>query len=273
MSIATKYRVEPGVSVDLSEWKTDDAKDVDREEIEARTAENTRAIADLQHRLYAEDKRSLLVVLQAMDAAGKDSTIRRVFGPVNPQGVRVTPFKKPTHEELAHDFLWRIHKHAPARGHIAVFNRSHYEDVLVVRVNELVPKDVWKKRYETINAFEQSLVDSNTRIIKIYLHLSEDRQLEKLRDRLEDPTKNWKFESGDLATRERWDDYMDAYEDAISKCNTSDAPWYIVPTDRKWYRVHAISEIIRSTLEEMDPRFPDPEIDPQSARALLKNIK
>jgi len=273
MSIATKYRVKPGEKVDLSKWKTDDAGGVDRDEIEAKTEANTIAIGELQHRLYAEGKRSLLVVLQAMDAAGKDSTIRRVFGRVNPQGVQVTPFKRPTEEELAHDFLWRIHRHTPRRGHIAVFNRSHYEDVLVVRVNNLVPRERWKKRYGVINGFEQSLINGGAEIIKIYLHLGKDRQREKLCDRLQDPTKNWKFEAGDLATRERWDDYMDAYEDAITKCNSEDAPWYIVPTDRKWYRVHAISEIIRSTLERMDPQFPEPEINPQSAKQLLEQMK
>jgi len=273
MNTATKYRVKPGEKVDLSGWKTDDARGVDRDEIESKTEANTIAIGELQHRLYAEGKRSLLVVLQAMDAAGKDSTIRRVFGRVNPQGVQVTPFKRPTEDELAHDFLWRIHKHTPRRGHISVFNRSHYEDVLVVRVNGLVPKERWKKRYGVINGFEQSLINGGTEIIKIYLHLSKDRQREKLCDRLQDPTKNWKFETGDLATRERWDDYMEAYEDAITRCNTDDAPWYIVPTNRKWYRVHAISEIIRSTLERMDPRFPEPQIDPASAKKLLEQMR
>lgn len=273
MSIATKYRVKPGKAVDLSEWKTDDAGDVDRDEIQAKTEANTIAIGELQHRLYAEHKRSLLVVLQAMDAAGKDSTIRRVFGRVNPQGVQVKPFKRPTEDELAHDFLWRIHQHTPRRGHIAVFNRSHYEDVLVVRVNELVPEDRWKKRFGVINGFEQGLINGGTEIVKIYLHLSKDRQREKLEERLTDPTKNWKFEAGDLITRERWDDYMKAYEDAITECNTENAPWYIVPTDRKWYRVHVISEIIRATLEQMDPNFPDPKLDPVSAMKLLEQMR
>ncbi|MBL4590436.1 MAG: polyphosphate kinase 2 family protein [Phycisphaerales bacterium] len=272
MSIATKYRVKSGDKVDLSDWKTDDAEGVSRKEIEAKTEENTLAIAELQHKLYAEDKQSVLVVLQAMDAAGKDSTIRRVFGRVNPQGVQVTSFKRPTDEELAHDFLWRIHHHTPNRGCIGIFNRSHYEDVLVVRVNNIAPESIWSKRFDLINSFEQGLVDAGTKIIKVYLHLSKDRQREKLSDRLTNPEKNWKFEPGDLKTREKWDEYMQAYGDTISKCNTDDAPWYIVPTNRKWYRVHVVSEIVRATLEAMNPQFPEPKIDPQMANQLLEQI-
>jgi PPK2 family polyphosphate:nucleotide phosphotransferase len=272
MGIEDKYRVGLGDRVKLSEWKTDDADGVEREEIEAKTAENTLAIADLQHRLYADHKRSLLIVLQAMDAAGKDSTIRRVFGRVNPQGVQVKSFKRPTPDELAHDFLWRVHQHTPRRGHIALFNRSHYEDVLVVRVNNLVSEERWKKRYDVINGFEQGLVNGGTEIIKIYLHLSKDRQREKLSERLTDPTKNWKFEAGDLETRRKWDDYMEAYEDAMTKCNTENARWYIVPTDRKWYRVWAVSEIVRATLEDINPNFPDPKLDPVAAMKLLEQM-
>lgn len=273
MNIATRYLVEPGTKVDLSNWKTDDADGFDREQVEAQTEANTLAIAELQHKLYAQHQRSMLIVLQAMDAAGKDSTIRRVFGRVNPQGVQVKSFKRPTEDELAHDFLWRVHQHTPRRGHIALFNRSHYEDVLVARVDGLVSQERWSKRYEIINGFEQGLVNGGTEIIKIYLHLSKDRQREKLAERLTDPTKNWKFEAGDIATRAKWDSYMHAYEDAMSKCNTTHAPWYIVPTDRKWFRVFVVSEIVRSTLESMNPQFPAPKLDPTSAMKLLEQIQ
>lgn len=267
------YRADPGNTISLKDFKTDDAEGVDRELVEARTEENAIAIADLQHKLYADHNRSLLIVLQAMDAAGKDSTIRKVFARVNPQGVQVKSFKRPTPDELAHDFLWRVHLHTPRRGHIAIFNRSHYEDVLVARVDNLVPESQWSKRYQVINGFEQGLVNGGAEIIKIYLHLSKDRQREKLQDRLTDPEKNWKFEAGDIQTRAKWQDYMHAYEDAITKCNTEHAPWYIVPTDRKWYRVWAISEIVRTTLERMNPQYPQPKLDPISALKLLEQLQ
>jgi PPK2 family polyphosphate:nucleotide phosphotransferase len=267
------YRAKPGAAISLKDFKADDAQGLDREQIEARTEDNTLAIADLQHKLYAEHNRSLLIVLQAMDAAGKDSTIRKVFARVNPQGVQVKSFKRPTEDELAHDFLWRIHQHTPRKGHIALFNRSHYEDVLVARVDNLVPESRWSKRYQVINGFEQGLVNGGTEIIKIYLHLSKDRQREKLQDRLTDPEKNWKFEAGDIQTRAKWADYMHAYEDAITNCNTDHAPWFIVPTNRKWYRVWAISEIVRATLERMNPQFPAPKLDPASALKLLEQLQ
>jgi PPK2 family polyphosphate:nucleotide phosphotransferase len=214
---------------------------------------------ELQEVLFAQGTQSLLIVLQAMDAGGKDGTIKHVFRGINPQGVRVTGFKAPTPEELAHDFLWRIHAHAPQRGMIGVFNRSHYEDVLVVRVNELAPKKVWQARYDHINAFEKLLADGGTRILKFFLHISKDEQKERFQERLDRPEKNWKFSIGDLPVREKWDDYMAAYEDAISKCNTDYAPWYIVPANRKWYRNLVISQTIIETLEDMDLTFPPPE--------------
>lgn len=268
----SKYRVEPGTRVDLSQWSTDDTEGVERDLVQARFAENVEQISALQHRLYAEHKRSVLVVLQAMDAAGKDSTIRHVFGAVNPQGVQVKAFKRPTEEELSRDFLWRVHQHTPKRGHIQVFNRSHYEDVLVVRVNGLVPEERWRARYEIMNQFEALLAQAGTQIVKIYLHVSKDRQKEKLLRRLTDPSRNWKFEAADFETRSKWDDYMRAYEDAISKCSTGVAPWYIVPTDRKWYRVAIVSEIIRQTLEGIEPKFPEPSIDPHAALKLLDKL-
>ncbi len=265
----SKYRVEPGSRVGLSEWSTDDADGLERDGVEARFAENVEAISALQHRLYAEHKRSVLVVLQAMDAAGKDSTIRHVFGAVNPQGVQVKAFKKPTPDELDRDFLWRVHRHAPKRGHIQVFNRSHYEDVLIVRVNGLVPEERWRARYEIINQFEALLAQAGTRIVKVYLHVSKERQKEKLLRRLTDPSRNWKFEAADFETRSKWDAYMRAYEDAIGRCSTQAAPWFIVPADRKWHRLAIVSEIVRTTLESIGPEFPEPSIDPQAALELL----
>jgi len=268
----SKYRVAPGSEVRLSEWSTDDSDGVERDAADARRAENIETISMLQHRLYAEHKRSVLIVLQAMDAAGKDSTIRHVLGAVNPQGVQVKAFKRPTPDELEHDFLWRVHRHAPQRGHIQVFNRSHYEDVLIARVNGLVPEERWRARYEIINQFEALLAQAGTEIVKVYLHVSKDRQKEKLLRRLTDPSRNWKFEAADFETRAGWDEYMRAYEDAIGRCSTDDAPWYIVPTDRKWHRITIVSEIVRQTLENIGPKFPEPSIDPQSALKLLDQL-
>ncbi|MFI4896732.1 MAG: polyphosphate kinase 2 family protein [Phycisphaerales bacterium JB059] len=272
MDVTKEFRVEPGKKVDLKDWDPGETLDMDRDEAEERLEENARVIGKLQHRLYAEHKRSLLVVLQAMDAAGKDSTVRHVLREVNPQGVLVTSFKKPTSHELARDFLWRIHRRTPRRGHIRVFNRSHYEDVLVVRVENLVPESVWKKRYEAINDFERMIHESGTEIIKIYLNISKDRQREKLMRRLTDPDRAWKFEAADFETRKKWDDYMEAYEDAITRCNTEHAPWFIVPTDKKWFRLYVISQIIRDTLERMDPKLPPLKIEPAAAMRLLDGI-
>jgi len=215
-------------------------------------------LAGLQDRLYAESSHALLVVLQAMDAGGKDGTVKHVFGGVNPQGVSVTSFKVPTPEELAHDFLWRIHANAPRHGYIGIFNRSHYEDVLVARVHELVPEKVWRRRYGHINHFEELLHDAGVRIVKLCLHISPKEQAERLQARLDDPTKRWKFNPGDLAERKRWDDYAAAYEEAISQTSTEHAPWYVVPADRKWFRNWAVSRIVLETLADMDPRYPPP---------------
>jgi PPK2 family polyphosphate:nucleotide phosphotransferase len=211
--------------------------------------------------LYADKSQSLLIILQAMDAGGKDGTIKHVFTGVNPQGVHVNGFKRPSEEELAHDFLWRVHQHAPKKGYIGIFNRSHYEDVLVVRVNNLVPKFVWEKRYDHINNFERQLFDAGTRILKFYLHIDRDEQKERFEDRLQRPDKNWKFARGDLDVRRQWDDYMRAYEDAITKCNTAYAPWHIVPANRKWYRNYVVMKTIIETLEDMNLSYPDAEPD------------
>ncbi len=230
--------------------------DWSKESAEKRLEENTEALADLAYRLYAEDRRSVLLVLQGMDTSGKDGTIRHVTTGINPLSFQITAFKQPTPEELDHDFLWRIHLRTPNFGQIGIFNRSHYEDVLVVRVHELAPKSVWKKRYDQINNFEELLVESGVTPVKCFLHISKDEQRERLEERLEDPTKRWKFSAKDVDERRHWDEYVDAYEDALTRCNTEHAPWHIVPGDRKWYRNLVVSNLLRETLEWMDPQFP-----------------
>ena len=256
------HLVPPGSPVNLREIDPSrtpgisGAKDEEKAQAKRELARNTEEMKLLQRRLYAEGKRSLLVVLQWMDCSGKDGSIRHVMGPLNPQGVRVASFKKPTDEELSHDFLWRVHKAAPAHGEIGVFNRSHYEDVLVVRVLNLVPKKQWELRYEQINNFERTLFESGTRILKFMLHISKAEQKERFEARLEEPDKAWKFNLGDLDTRARWNEYMEAYEAALDRCSTEHAPWFVIPADRKWYRNWAISSIVRRELELMDPKAP-----------------
>jgi PPK2 family polyphosphate:nucleotide phosphotransferase len=217
----------------------------------------------LAYRLYAENKRSLLVILQGIDAAGKDGTIRVVMSSVNPQSCQVVSFKAPSAEELDHDFLWRIHRAVPRHGDIGIFNRSQYEDVLVVRVHQLAPEAEWRSRYDRINEFEQLLVDGRVTILKFFLHISKGEQRERLQKRLDDRGKRWKFNLGDLDERKLWDDYQKAYEDVLTKCSTKHAPWHIVPADRKWYRNLVVSQTIRDTLEQLDPKFPpsDPALD------------
>ena len=253
--------VEPGSACDLSRIDPDADGGLDKAAAkEALAAEKARIVA-LQERLYAERRQSLLVVLQAIDTGGKDGTIRATLEGVNPQGCRVTSFKVPSTEELDHDVLWRCHRATPGRGMIGVFNRSHYEDVLVVRVNNIVPKSVWKDRYDHINNFEKMLADSGTRILKFYLHINRDEQKERFEERLQRPDKNWKFSRGDLKVREQWDDYMEAYEEAIYRCNTEYAPWFVVPANRKWYRNYIIMKTIVETLEDMSLKYPAPEPD------------
>jgi PPK2 family polyphosphate:nucleotide phosphotransferase len=219
---------------------------------------NAKRLQELQEVLWAEGKHALLIVLQAMDAGGKDGTIKHVMRGVNPQGCQVTSFKVPTEEELAHDYLWRIHKATPRRGYIGIFNRSHYEDVLVVRVHNLVPEEVWLQRYEQINHFEKLLADNGTTILKFFLHISKEEQKERFEARLQNPRKNWKFSMGDVEERGYWNDYMRAFEDVLSKCSMPWAPWYIVPANRKWYRNIVVSQIIIEALEELEMRFPPP---------------
>jgi PPK2 family polyphosphate:nucleotide phosphotransferase len=241
-----------------------------KQEGEAFTAETNAKIRELQYRLFVERKQSLLIVLQAPDAAGKDGVIRHVLGRMNPQGCRTYPFKAPTEEELAHDFLWRIHKCTPAKGMVSVFNRSHYEDVLVVRVKKLVAEDVWRRRYDFINSFEQDLVDAGTRILKFYLHISPEEQLKRFEERLNEPSKHWKLNVGDYASRDDWDAYTQAYDDVFRRCNTPRAPWFVIPADRKWYRDAVIADIVHQTLQEMDPQLPPVEVNLDEVRALYE---
>lgn len=255
------YRVKPGSKVDLSKYSPDDHSEFDGGKDEALVELeklNTR-LGELQEILFAENKHKILIVLQAMDTGGKDGTIRRVFSGVNPQGVRVASFKVPSTEELAHDYLWRVHKVVPASGEMVIFNRSHYEDVLVVRVHNIVPPGVWEKRYKQINDFERLLAENGTTLLKFYLHIDLDEQKERLQARLDDPAKHWKFRLGDLAERKRWPAYMQAYEDALSKTSTSYAPWYVIPANRKWYRDWVISSILVETLENLKMKFPQSE--------------
>lgn len=227
-------------------------------------AKQRKRLAELQNLLYADGRFALLLVLQTVDTGGKDGTIRRVLSGVNPQGVRVTSFKAPTTQELAHDFLWRIHRHTPARGMIAVFNRSHYEDVLAVRVKKLAPDAVWQERFELIRDFERNLVAANTVIVKVFLHISKDEQKQRLQARLDDPSKHWKFNPGDLADRALWDETLTAYEDALDRCSTTEAPWLVVPGNRKWYRNLVVAKVLVDALERLPLRYPPIEFDPST---------
>lgn len=261
------YRIHPGQTLDLATRDTRDIglyPDLSKKTSRPVLAGLNKRLSALQQRLWAGGERSLLVVIQAMDTGGKDGTIRRVLSGVNPQGVDVHGFGVPSELELAHDYLWRVHARTPADGRIGVFNRSHYEDVLVVRVLNLVPQQRWARRFKHIRAFEQMLVDEGTAIVKIMLNISRDEQKERLEARLADPSKMYKFNPGDLATRARWDDYMGAYEEAIVETSTESAPWFVVPADRKWYRNLAVSKILVEALEGLDLAFPDPDFDPST---------
>jgi PPK2 family polyphosphate:nucleotide phosphotransferase len=256
-----RYRVTPGGEVDLSQWDPRATGDFPGGKAEGKQYLKglVTELTDLQRLLWAEDRHKLLVVIQAMDTGGKDGAIRNVFGPLNPQGVSVASFKAPTPEELEHDYLWRIHRNTPGNGEIAVFNRSHYEDVLVVRVLGLAPEERWMRRYDHINSFERLLADEGTTIVKFYLHISRKEQKERLQARLDDPTKNWKFSAGDLEHRALWDDYMKAFEIALERTSTDWAPWYIVPADRKWYRNIVMAETLVKTLRDLEMSYPPAE--------------
>jgi PPK2 family polyphosphate:nucleotide phosphotransferase len=256
------YRVPTDTPVSLADQDPADTNGyADADEARAELSGLVERIADLQARLYAEERRSLLVVLQGIDAAGKDSSVAHVFRGTNPQGVRVYTFKEPSNEELAHDFLWRYHQHTPARGMIHVFNRSHYEDVLVTRVKDLVDEELWRSRYDSINDFERMLAREGTTIVKFFLHISKDAQLERFRERLEREDKHYKFSANDIRERRNWDAYQEAYEDALRCTSTEWAPWYMIPSDRKWYRNLVVARAVAGVLEEMDPRWPEPEED------------
>lgn len=264
MLIDSPYLATPGKKHRLSSFKTrDTGKYKEKDHGVAAAQANVDKMAPLQERLYAEAKRSLLIVLQAMDTGGKDGTIEFVFSSVDPQGCQVTSYKAPTSMELAHDYMWRVHQCCPARGMFGIFNRSHYEDVLVPHVKGWITPQHTKKRYEHINAFEKMLVDEGTTVLKFLLHISKDEQKERLLARQQDKNKHWKFNPSDLDARKDWDKYMDAYEEVINNCSTDYAPWYIVPADRKWYRNIVVSEIIVKALEEMNPKYPKVEIDPR----------
>ena len=267
MDLTRRFLIKPGMKVDLSRHDPDfTAGFKQKKDVRRLLTANQKRMDELQYLLYAEHKQALLIVLQAMDAGGKDGTIRHVLGPLNPQGVRVTGFKKPTPQELAHDYLWRIHKAVPANGQIGIFNRSHYEDVLVVRVHDLVPPKVWRKRYGQINAFERLLAECNVHILKFYLHISKGEQLERLNARLRDPKKHWKANPADYEERKLWGKYMEAFEAALSRCSTKHAPWFVIPANKKWFRNLAISQIILETLESMNIQLPAPEFDVSEIR-------
>ena len=258
-----QYRVSPGSNIKLSDFATRYEGDLEKKDGKAQLVEKAGILSQLQELLYAEHKRKVLIVLQGIDTSGKDSTIRHVFGDVNPQGTKVANFKVPTEKELDHDYLWRVHPHTPGKGEIVIFNRSHYEDVLVVRVHGLVPEKVWKRRYDHINAFERLLADEGTTILKFFLNVSKEEQARRFLARLDRPEKRWKFNPGDLEEREYWDDYTKAYEEMLSRTSTDWAPWYVIPSDRKWYRNLVVASVIVKTLKNLEMQFPEevPEID------------
>jgi len=262
------FVVKPGAKPKLADIDPGySGKHVSEKDAKAETEKYRNRLSQLQYLLYADATHSLLIVLQAMDAGGKDGTVSHVMGAMNPAGTVVSAFKQPTAEELKHDFLWRVHPHAPAKGMVAVFNRSHYEDVLVARVHKLVPKTVWSKRYDFIHDFESTLYrDNNTHIVKFFLYISPEEQLERFRERLVDPARNWKISENDYREREYWDDYRKAYEDVFAETSSKHAPWYIIPANHKWFRNLAVSQIIAATLEDIGLQLPKPQVDLERIR-------
>jgi PPK2 family polyphosphate:nucleotide phosphotransferase len=254
-------KVKPGTKVRLADFSSDFHESLDKADGVAEGAKHAAALDELAYRLYAEHRRALLVVLQGMDTSGKDGTIRHVMSGVSPQTCKVVSFKQPNSEELERDFLWRVHRAVPPKGQIGIFNRSHYEDVLVARVHELVEKSEWNSRFAKINEFEKYLTQEGTTILKFFLHVSRDEQRDRLHRRIEDPHRRWKISEADVAERRFWDDYQRAYEDALTQCSTDCAPWFIVPADHKWYRNLVVSRIVHETLLKMDPKFPSPKVD------------
>jgi PPK2 family polyphosphate:nucleotide phosphotransferase len=267
MNYAELFQVKPGSKVKLD--KIDPyfaAKYENKPAADAKLEKYTQKLRDLQYLLYAEGQRSLLICLQGLDTSGKDGTINHVLGAMNPQGTRVHGFKAPSREEAAHDFLWRIEQRTPAKGEVVIFNRSHYEDVLVVRVHNLVPDKVWSKRYDLINAFEKSLAANGTHILKFFLHISKDEQLRRFKQRLDDPQRRWKISEADYEERKFWKNYQEAYQDALSQTSTKHAPWFVIPANHKWFRNLVISRIVAESLESLEMKFPEPTVN-------IKDIK
>jgi PPK2 family polyphosphate:nucleotide phosphotransferase len=262
MNLREKLMIPPGQKLKLANYDANDALGWKKNhKTKAGLEKVLQRLDEIQYLLYAEKKHALLVVLQSMDAGGKDGTIRHVMSGLNPQGCRVTSFKVPTAEEAGHDFLWRVHKAVPIKGEIGIFNRSHYEDVLVVRVHKLVPEAIWSKRYDQINDFERALTESNVTILKFFLHISKDEQKKRFEQRLDDPTKRWKISPGDFEERKLWHEYQKAYEDAICRCSTRWAPWYVIPANKKWFRNLAVSHIVLRSLEDLKMKYPKPAFD------------
>ena len=267
MDFRVKFRVDPGKRLSLAAIDPGYKGHQETEEAAQEETEHyRRKLAGLQSLLYAERKRAVLIVLQAMDAGGKDGTVNHVFSALNPQGARVIGFKQPTSMELAHDFLWRVHQQVPVKGEVAIFNRSHYEDVLVTRVHKLIDTPTWQARYERIREFEALLAETGTTVLKFFLHISREEQLARFKERLEDPCRNWKISESDYAEREYWDEYREAFEEALERTSADHAPWYVIPANHKWFRNFAVSEIVRASLEQMDLKYPKPLAD-------LSNIK
>jgi PPK2 family polyphosphate:nucleotide phosphotransferase len=263
MGTMKRYRIKPGTKVDLGKFDAGSTQEAPKGKKETGEvfADLSKRLEVLQEKLWANHQHKVLVVLQGMDTSGKDGTISHVFEGVNPMGVQVAAFKAPTSVELDHDFLWRIHQRVPGRGEMVIFNRSHYEDVLAVRVHKLVPDKVWKARYQQINDFERLLTETGTVILKFFLHIDRDEQKKRLQERLDDPRKRWKFRLGDLEDRALWDDYRKAYQDALAKTSSEDAPWYVVPANKKWYRNLVVATVLVETLEKLDMKPPEPEED------------
>jgi PPK2 family polyphosphate:nucleotide phosphotransferase len=262
MDYRKRFAVIPGSKVQLARIDPGfTGENGNRERAATETREQVARMERLQYRLYADASQSLLVVLQGLDAAGKDGTIRHLFSGMNPQGVSVFAFKEPTEPELEHDFLWRVHRHAPGNGEVVIYNRSHYEDVLVARVHKLVARQVWSKRYDLINAFEQMLAENRTRILKFYLHISPGEQLARFKQRLDDPARHWKISESDYSERALWPQYIEAYQDALAATSTSWAPWFVIPADHKWFRNLAISQIIADAMDDMGLKLPPPHVD------------
>jgi len=272
MNFSKRFCVDPGSAVDLESidpgFHGPHENDM---EAHAELKHNLRRITEQQRKLYADRNHALLIVLQGLDCAGKDGICWHVISAMDPQGVQVTSFKRPTEEESAHDFLWRVHRHAPGRGAVAIFNRSHYEDVLAVRVHNLAPREIWKSRYDFINEWEKLLsIESNTTILKFFLHISKEEQLRRFEERLDSPAHQWKISDSDYADREKWSEYVKAYEAALSRCSTRHAPWFVIPSDHKWFRDLAVSAIVADALEDMRLEYPEPGVDIEEIRKLYR---